>query len=594
MALIAELQRRKVFKVGAAYLVVAWLSVQAVSIAFPAFDAPPWALRVFILLALLGLPVALVMAWLFDVTHEGMKLDATSTATKRVFASAVVLAALALVWYFHGQPTLREGKLATAALGTSGAASGPAPADAVGAPVPATDPHSIAVLPFVDMSQTKDQEYFSDGLSEELLNLLAQLPQLRVIARTSSFSFKGKEVDVGTIARALNVANVLEGSVRKSGNTLRITAQLIRASDSTHLWSQTYDRELTDVFKVQDEIAGAVVSALKVQLLPDQAMTSTHRSADAEAYNQFLLGNEFLKRDDEAGWRRAIDAFRQAIARDGGFAAAYAGLANAEGSLGDRLGDQAQMAQAVIDATKAIELAPGLADGYSTRAISRLSFQMDWAGGAADLEKSLALSPGDAGVHVAYARLMIALGRTDEALASTRRSVELDPLASASWSQLGRILNYVGEYQEAKQALDRSLDLSPTCDICLFHRGMTDLLQGRAAESVAYFRKAAGAYGGAGVAMAEHTLGHARESRQALDAEIAEFSRGSAYQIAEAYAWRGESDKAFAWLDRAYAQKDGGLTFIKMDPLLASIARDPRFKVLLEKLGLPAKPGTPK
>ena len=580
MNLFDELRRRKVFKVGGAYLVVAWLAVQAASIAFPAFAAPSWVLRVFILVALLGFPLVLVLAWAVDATHEGLRLDPAIAGTRRVVAGAALLVLVAIGWFIHGQPAFRESDRTTAL--TSPPAAPAAPASA-----PAVDPHSIAVLPFVDMSQDKDQEYFSDGLSEELLNLLAQLPQLRVIARTSSFSFKGRDVDVGTIARALHVANVLEGSVRKSGNTLRITAQLIRASDSTHLWSQTYDRELTDVFKVQDEIAGAVVSALKVQLLPDQAMTNTHRSDDAEAYNQFLLGNELLKRDDEVGWRGAIDAFHQAIAHDGGFAAAYAGLANAECSLADRLGDQAQMAQAVTDATKAIKLAPDLADGYSSRAIARLSYQRDWAGGAADLEKSLALSPGDSDVHVNYARLMIALGRTPEALASTRRSVELDPLSSVSWSQLGRILNFVGKYQEAKQALDRSLDFSPTCDTCLFHRGMTELLQGRAAESVAYFRKAAGGYGGAGVAMAEHTLGHARESQQALDAEIAGFSQGAAYQIAEVYAWRGERDKAFQWLDRAYVQNDGGLTFIKMDPLLTPIADDPRFAALLKKLGLP-------
>ncbi len=590
MGLVDELKRRKVFKVGAAYLLVAWLAVQAASIALPAFAAPQWALRVFILFALLGFPLALVLAWAVESTPGGLRADASNAGTKRVVAAAVVLALLALGWYFRGQPAFRDtGPVAApAASAAPSVAAGPA---APPPPAAAVDPHSIAVLPFVDMSQAKDQEYFSDGLSEELLNLLAQLPQLRVIARTSSFSFKGKEVDVGTIASALHVANVLEGSVRKSGNTLRITAQLIRASDSTHLWSQTYDRELTDVFKVQDDIAGAVVSALKVQLLPDQAMTSARRSNDAEAYNQYLLGKEFLKRDDEAGWRRAIDAFRQAIAHDGGFAAAYAGLANAEGNLADRLGDQAQMAQAMTDASKAIALAPGLADGYSTRGISRLSFLRDWAGGGADLHRALALSPGDAQVQVTYARLMIALGRTDEALASTRRSVELDPLASVSWSQLGRILNFVGKYQEAEQALDRSLGLSPTCDTCLFHRGMTCLLQGRAADAITYFRSAGGGYGGAGMAMAEYTLGHARESQEALDAEIAAYSQGSAYQIAEAYAWRGESDNAFAWLGRAYTQNDGGLSFIKMDPLLASITHDPRFAGLLAKLGLPPQRG---
>jgi len=421
------------------------------------------------------------------------------------------------------------------------------------------------VLPFVDMSQGKDQEYFSDGLSEELLNLLAQLPQLRVIARTSSFSFKGKEVDVATIAKALSVANVLEGSVRKSGNTLRITAQLIRTSDSSHLWSQTYDRELTDVFKVQDEIAGAVVSALKVQLLPDQAMTNAHRSANVEAYNQFLLGNEFYKRSNPQAWRQAISAYRQAIALDGDYAAAYAAMASAEGFLADSLGDQAGMEQALADGSKAIALAPELVDGYVTRGISRLAFKKDWSGAQADFEKALALNPGDSGVQVGYGRLMIALGRVPEAIVATRKATALDPLSANSWAQLGRLLNVVGQYPSARKALDRALEISPESEYSIFHRGMTDLLDGKGQQALTTFRKAASAYSGAGIAMAEYALGHPRESQQALDREIAVYSQGAAYQIAEVYAWRGEKDHAFEWLDRSHAQHDGGLSFIKAD-----------------------------
>ena len=284
MSLISELKRRKVFKVGAAYLVVGWLVIEVASTVMPQFDVPEWAPRLVTLLIALGLPIALVMAWVFDVTPEGLKVDASRVGSKRLFGVAALLAALALGWFFHDH--FEPATPAPSADNPPPAAS--ADSASVAAKPEATTQTSIAVLPFVDMSQAKDQEYFSDGLSEELLNLLAQLPQLRVIARTSSFSFKGKEVDVATIAKALGVAHVLEGSVRKSGKTLRITAQLIRASDSSHLWSQTYDRELTDIFKVQDEIAGAVVDALKLQLLPSQALTNPNRSSNTEAYNQFL------------------------------------------------------------------------------------------------------------------------------------------------------------------------------------------------------------------------------------------------------------------------------------------------------------------
>jgi TolB-like protein/Tfp pilus assembly protein PilF len=578
MSLFEELKRRKVFKVGVAYLVAAWLVVQVASIGFPTFDAPPWALRIFILVVLLGFPIALVFAWAFEVTPEGLKAEESARGNKRFLAVAVVLAALAFAWYFKGQPAYleqREAKAAAAAKATAAAAA------------PAIDPHSIAVLPFVDMSQGKDQEYFSDGLSEELLNLLAQLPQLKVIARTSSFSFKGKEADVATIARALNVAHVLEGSVRKSGNTLRVTAQLVRTSDSTHLWSQTYDRELTDVFKVQDEIAAAVVEALKVKLLPEQEISNRHRSSNAEAYNQYLLGNSFNDRGNPADWRRGVAAYRRAIALDPGFAAAYAGLAVSESLLADSAGDARMFQQAFDDVNKAIALAPDLADGYVVRGTGRLSSGRDLRGAKADYEKALALQPGRSAVQSNYARLLIALGRVPEAVAVTRRAIELDPLAAGSWSQLGRMLNFLGQYQPARDALDRALEISPESNVALFHRGMNELLQGRAAESLPFFRKAGTGYGGAGRAMAEHSLGHVEAAQRELDAEIAGYAQGAAYQIAEIYAWRGEKDKAFEWLERALAQNDGGLSFIKADPLVKPLHSDPRYAAFLRKLGLP-------
>ncbi len=577
MSLFEELKRRKVFKVGVGYLVVAWLLVQVASIGFPAFDAPAWALRIFILVVLLGFPVALMFAWAFDVTPEGLKAEPAQRGNKRFVLVAVALAALAFAWYFKGEPAVREAaeaRVTPAAVAAAQAA-------------PAVDPNSIAVLPFVDMSQGQDQEYFSDGLSEELLNLLAQLPQLKVIARTSSFSFKGSEADVATIARKLNVAHVLEGSVRKSGNTLRVTAQLVRTSDSTHLWSQTYDRELTDVFKVQDEIAVAVVDALKIKLLPRQAMSNAHRSSKPEAYNEFLLGKAFNERENPENWRRAIAAYQKALALDPGYGPAQAALASARARLADSLGDEAAKDQAIAEADKAIAMAPTLAEGYLVRAVSRLSFKRDWAGAQADYEKAMTLDPGNQLVQGSYARLLIARGQLPEAIVALRKAIELDPLAATEWGQLGRMLNAAGDFTAARAALDRGLEISPESNVNLFHRGMSDLLQGRPRESLVYFRKAGSGYGGAGRAMAEHSLGNVEAAQRELDAEIAGFSRGAAYQIAEVYAWRGERDKAFEWLERAYAQNDGGLTFIKADPLMRPIQSDPRFVAFLRKMGLP-------
>jgi len=448
------------------------------------------------------------------------------------------------------------------------------------------------VLPFVDMSQTKDQEYFSDGLSEELLNLLAQVPQLRVIARTSSFAFKGKEVGVAEIARTLNVANVLEGSVRKSGDTLRITAQLIRTADSSHLWSETYDRRLTDVFKVQDEIAAAVVAQLKVKLLPAQQVTNPHRTGNTEAYNQYLLGNQFYNRNSIEGYRLAVEAYQKAVALDPGYGAAYAGLAFAEFYAGDFSASADESAAArqrgSIAVDKAIALAPDIADSYSARGWMRFSLTWDWTGSQADFEKALALEPGNATVQRRYGLLLFNLGRMSDAIAAMRKAIELDPLSFSAWNSLGLVyLADASRFREAREAFDRALAVNPESSFANCNLGTLELLEGHVQESLDLFRRAGEVWSQMGLAMVEHTLGHAGESQRALDELIAKYAHEAAYQVADVYAWRGESDKAFEWLERAYVQHDSALSAIKTDPVLKGLWTDARFAAMVKKLGLP-------
>ena len=298
MSVIAELKRRKVFKVGAAYLVVAWLAVQAASIAFPTFEAPLWALRVFILVALLGFPIVLVLTWMIDLTPEGVNLDPDVSGSKRVLAAAALLVVLALGWYFYGQPSFRKGDAAT--------------------PVAASQ-NSIAVLPFANMSGKADQEYFSDGMTEELLNVLAKVPQLKVVARTSVFQFKDKGGDVREIGRKLGVSHIVEGSIRRDGPQVRITAQLIRVSDGFHVWSETYDRKLDSVFALQDEIAERIGDALKLSLGVD-AQVAARASIDPEAYDQYLRGRVLLRSRKDL--TTAIGHFRATVAKAPGFGAA--------------------------------------------------------------------------------------------------------------------------------------------------------------------------------------------------------------------------------------------------------------------------------
>lgn len=590
---LSELKRRNVLRVAGLYLVGAWLITQVAGTVLPMFEAPAWMARsVVVLLAIAFVPV-LVLSWLFELTPQGLKRDAevepgqsiAPQTARRLDRILLVVAVLAIAYFATDKFVLaprREAALIAAAAGPAKQPRASAEKEA--------NTHSIAVLPFLDMSQAKDQEYFSDGLSEELLNLLAQLPQMRVIARTSSFSFKGKDVDVVTIAKTLDVANILEGSVRKSGNMLRVTAQLIRTSDSSHLWSQTFDRELTDVFKVQDEIAAAVVAALKVKLLPAQEIANPYRSANTEAYDQYLLGRQFNYRGSTQGWTLAIDAMTKAVTLDPNYAAAYAGLAYAEGSLADlsSTGDNgAQYFQRALDhGHKAIELAPNLADGYIVRSFARVSYLRDWAGARADLEKALVLNPSDSTAQAGYGRLMAVYGRLPEAIAASRKAIEIDPVLSLGWIQSGRYLAASGQLAEARTALERALTISPDSNFARFHFGITQLLAGDASAALASFQKGGGGYSAAGAAMAEFTLGDAAASQASLDDAIANYAQASAYQIAEVYAWRGESDKAFEWLDRAYAQNDGGLASIKIDPLLAKVKDDPRYAALLKKLGL--------
>jgi TolB-like protein len=599
-SLFAELRRRNVFKAAAAYLALGWVVTQVTSTMAPALHMPDWIVPVVVWIGVIGFPFVIMFSWIYELTPEGLKRESevdrsasithvTSRRLDHIIIGLLVLA-IGLFAFDRFVPRRVEPSTASREAATPAVPSASTPSAATAAP--AASDNSIAVLPFVDMSQAKDQEYFSDGLSEELLNLLAQVPQIRVIARTSSFAFKGKEVGVAEIAKTLSVAHVLEGSVRKSGDTLRITAQLIRTTDSSHLWSETYDRQLTDVFKVQDEIAAAVVAQLKVKLLPAQQVTSLHRTANTEAYNQFLLGNQFFSRTSAEGYRLAATAYQKAIALDPGYAAAYAGLAFAELYAGDYAATAEENVsarqRALAAADKSIALAPDLADGYAARGWLRSNVTWDWTGGQADFEKALALEPGSAATQRRYGLLLLNLGRMTEAVAATRKSIELDPLSSAAWNNLGTMY-FVNpdQFREAREALDRALAINPESNFANNNLATLELLEGHAQKALDVFRRAGEVWSQTGVAMAEHTLGHAKESQRALDELIAKYAHDSAYQIADVYAWRGEADKAFEWLERAYVQRDGGLGGIKVDPVLKSLWTDARFAAMLKKLGLP-------
>ena len=570
----SELKRRNVYKVAIAYIVGGWALSQGVAQVFPVFDVPNGIIRLLVLLIILGLPVALVLTWMFEITPEGIKrtavADAMPAAAKPknyAWLYVVVIGALVSIGlFFLGRYSVRNSAIESE-----------------------LSAKSIAVLPFVNLSSDKEQEYFSDGLSEELLNQLAQISQLRVIARTSSFSFKGKDVDVPTIAKALNVANVLEGSVRKSANTLSVTAKLVRTSDSSNLWSQTYEREMTDVFKVQDEIASDVVAALKVKLLPTQQLPNTQRTSSPEAYEHYLLGMDISRRDRMEASQLAAAEFQKAISLDPSYANAYAMLAIAQARAADLAPSNAQRAEGIKHALatidKAITLAPDFALGYIRRGLLRHTRAWDWKGAAADFKRAIALDPNNAELLSTYSNSLFFNGHHEEAITMARKATVIDPLSLDIWHNLGLLLFCSGQDAEARSVWQHAFDINPGARWPNYLVGFLDLKEGKIEDARIHFRATDEPFRLTGTAMLEHSLGHVAESEQALEMLKAKYAAGSAFQIAAIYGWRGEKDQAFEWLDRAYDQHDAGMPRLRYDPTLASLHDDPRFAALVKKMG---------
>jgi TolB-like protein/tetratricopeptide (TPR) repeat protein len=447
---------------------------------------------------------------------------------------------------------------------------------------------SVAVLPFADMSEKKDQEYFSDGLADELIEQLGRTPGLKVIARTSSFSFKGKSDDIATIAAKLKVANVLEGSVRRSGDKLRVSTQLIRADSGQPVWSETFDREFKDVFAIQDEIATAVVSALKLKLGGEVVAVAAHGTTNPEAYSAYLMGRQLSQQTTIASWREAIETYQKAISLDPRYADAYSGLALSDYYLADSTGDAALKIKAEQAANKAVELDPGLAIGYATRGFLRYIQRFDWAGAESDFKHSLELEPTNSRALQRYGSLLARVGRAKEGAEMIRKAIDLDPLASLHWQNLGTVLVFLREYPAAYEAFRHALAIRPENSLNKFNLARLQLFDGKTQEALVTAQSISDeAFRSAGVAMAEHTLGDAKASQQALERLISSSAADSAYQIAEVYAWRGEKDNAFEWLERAHRQQDGGLSELKVDPMFALLHSDPRFVAMLRTLNFP-------
>jgi TolB-like protein/class 3 adenylate cyclase/Tfp pilus assembly protein PilF len=462
---------------------------------------------------------------------------------------------------------------------------------------------SIAVLPFLNMSRDEENEYFADGLSEELLNVLTKIRGLRVASRTSAFSFKGKDVDIPTVAQKLNVATVLEGSVRKSGKRVRITAQLIEVASDSHLWSETYDRELDDIFAVQDDIAQSVVKELRAALLPDQRseataeaaaraavrQAATGRSDNAEAFQLYLQGKFFGERHAQADTDRAIDLFRRALAVDPNFALAWAGLAHIhqiQGGFGFAPIDEG-FERAREAAQNALRLAPDLAEAHVELGMILELHDWNWAAADASFRRALELAPGNAEALRAAAGLERILGRHDHALELIRKAVALDPLAARLQRQAGLVYVAAGRLDEAASSFQLALDLSPNAGLSHAFLALTRIMQGRGEEALPIARtEPHDVFRNMALAMIHHAHGRTADSDAALQTLIDGFGWTAAYQVADVYGYRNEIDKAFEWLERAYAQRDPGVVYVGFDRFLRPLHGDPRWQPFLQRMHL--------
>jgi TolB-like protein/Flp pilus assembly protein TadD len=448
---------------------------------------------------------------------------------------------------------------------------------------------SIAVLPFVDMSEKKDQEYFADGLAEELLDLLAQVPDLKVPARSSSFFFKGSSVPVRNVGHDLGVAYVLEGGVRKAGDIIRVSVQLVRADSGYQVWAQTYERNVRDIFKVQDEISAAVVDAFKLRLSSSGPQIVERRTAIPEAYDQYLRGKHLFQLGDYDGLVAAGDAYRRAIELDPNFGPAFADLAMVEYLAVKDISDTDQpdvIRQAMDHADHAIALAPSLAEAYSDRALLRFA-QYDWAGARADLQKALALDPSDVKANRRMVLLELSLGNVDAALSAQRHVVDLDPLNTISLEILGFSYYYAGQGAGARRTFEKVRVLSPKFEGLSGNAGFSYLADGQPAAARRECEPYPDDTARACLAAAEHALGHDERSRAILADLIEKHPRRASYFIAKAYGFSGNSALAFEWLNRAFSAQVKYLTDFKSEPAFRALHGDPRYLALLRKMNLP-------
>ena len=576
--LFAELKRRNVLRAAVLYAGAVWALSQGISQLTPAIGLPDWATRWFLIAAVIGFPFWVAFAWFYEFTPSGLKreseidpTDSIAHSTGRKFDSWIVgVMALAIVLLLTDRFVARRG-------------------------VGAVDNPSIAVLPLANESGDPTQQYFSDGLSEDLINALAQFNGLKVISRNSSFLFRESKDDAKAIGTKLGVAHLLEGSVRRAGEEVRISVELVNAADGSTLWSQRYDRPYADLFKLQDAITQAVAGALKTKLLPnDIAATQNDRppNGNLAAYNAYLQGQFYNARNTEADERKAIDAYTAATQLDPSYALAWAKLGHAwahlaGGSLGGASAQKAY-AQARAAITRALVLQPNLAAAHVARGYLFLYADFDWTGAEAEFRRAVQLAPNDGGAMSGLGKLLATLGQPEQSVTLTRQALETDPLNSHWRYWLAGYLSGLARLDEAERAVRNAMDLQPAA---VAFRGQLTIIaiqRGDAKSALANARQEpAGLSQDVFVALAQQISGDVAAADAALRHLIDKWPTEGPYQIAVVYALRRDSDNTFAWLDRAWDARDPGIGLLLTDPFILHYRNDPRFAAFCQKVGLP-------
>jgi TolB-like protein/tetratricopeptide (TPR) repeat protein len=581
---LAELKRRNVYKVAVAYAVVAWLLIQAASIFLPAFDAPSWVMKIFIIVIIFGFPVALIFSWAFEITPEGIKLESEiepSKSIKRRTGRKIVAVTIALAIVAAGLFVYQLVR---------------SKSDIAGSPTTTTIANkSIAVLPFDNLSRDPDNAYFCEGVQDEILTRLAKVADLKVISRTSTQHFKSAPENLPQIAKQLGVAHVLEGSVQRANDQIRVNVQLINALTDAHLWAETFDRKLTDIFAVESEIAKTIADTLQAKLSgSEQHAIAARPTENTEAHQLYLKGRFFWNKRTGNDLKKSIDYFQQAIAADPNYALAYAGVADAYVFLpGYTAGAPRDCyPKAMAAAKKALELDDTLAEAHTTLALALWYYDFDFSQANREFQRAIELNPNYATGHQQYGNnTLSALGRFDEAIAEGKRAVDLDPLSLVINADLGMNYYYARRYDEAITQLRKTLEMDPG-----YYYAHVDLGQALAAkrafgEAISEYQKARAlnddpfVLGLLGHAYA--SSGNKTEALKILDQlkEVSGQRYVSTYSFAIVYLALGDKQEALRWFEQSYQDRAGAdIGWIRVDSLLDPLHGDPGYEALAEKI----------